>query len=63
MKQQMLLVQMEKLLKDLLMLLKEGETTIASGFMDVVLIPVREMVANLQEMVVQVVVCINNIIN
>lgn len=58
MKQQMLLVQMEKLLKDLLMQLKEEETTIASGFMDAVLIPVEEMAANLQEMVVQV-VCIN----
>jgi hypothetical protein len=45
---------MEKLLKDLLMQLKEGETTIASGFMDAVLIHVGETVANLQEMVVQV---------
>lgn len=55
----MLLVQMEKLLKDLLMQLKEEEITIASGFMDAVLIPVGEMVVNLQEMVVPVVVCIN----
>jgi len=45
------------------MQLKEEETTIASGFMDAVLIPVGEMVANLQEMVVQVVVCIDIIIN
>lgn len=44
------------------MLLKEGETTIASGFMDAALIHAREMVVNLQEMVVQV-VCINIIIN
>lgn len=58
MRQQMLLVQMEKLLKDLLMQLKEEETTIASGFMDAVLISVEEMAANLPEMVVQV-VCIN----
>jgi len=51
----MLLVQMEKLLRDHLMQLKEEEIIIASGFMDAVLIPVQEMVVNLQEMVVQVV--------
>lgn len=54
MKLPMLLDQMVKLLKDLHMLLKEGEITIVSGFMDVVLILVQEM-ANLQEMAVQVV--------
>jgi len=43
------------------MQLKEGEITIASGFMDAVLIPAQEMAVNLQEMVVQV-VC-TNIIN
>lgn len=37
------------------MQLKEEEITIVSGFMDAVLIPVQEMVVNLQEMVVQVV--------
>jgi len=55
MKQQMLLVQTEKLLRVHLMRLKEGEITIASGFMDAVLIPVLEMAVNLQETVVQVV--------
>jgi len=55
MKQQRLLVQTEKLLRDHLMRLKEGEITIASGFMDAVLIPVLEMAVNLQETVVQVV--------
>lgn len=54
-KQQMLLVQTVKLLRDHLMQLKEGEITIASGFMDAVLIPAQEMAVNLQEMVVQVV--------
>lgn len=47
---------MEKQSKGLLMLLKEDEITIVSGFMDVVLL-VEEMAANLLEMVVQV-VCI-----
>jgi len=56
MKLQMLLVQMEKLLKVLLMQLREEEIPIVSGFMDVVLIRVQEMVANLQEMVVQMVI-------
>jgi hypothetical protein len=56
MKPPMLLGQMEKLLKDLLMLPKEEEITIASGFMDVVPILVQEMAVYLQEMVVQVVV-------
>lgn len=45
------------------MLLKEGEITIASGFMAVVLILAQEMVANHLEMVVQVVVCILICIN
>jgi len=58
MKRPMLLGQMEKLLKDHLMLLKEGKITIANGFMDVVLTLVQEMAVYLQEMEVQVVVCI-----